>query len=318
MTGTEPTAPNAGRILVTGATGQVGRALSQLLGERAIAIGHEEADFSRPETLPAALDRFRPSAIINPGAYTQVDQAEREEERARLINAEAPGVIARWCARNAVPLIHYSTDYVFSGEGTRPWEESDPVGPLNAYGRTKLAGERAIAEAMGASGAWMIFRTSWVYDATGKNFVRTMLRLGAEKEQLRIVADQHGAPTYALHLARATLSALETAQGRGPDARAPDARFPSGIYHLCNAGETSWLGFAERIFARARELGIPLKVKTVEPTATASYPTPAPRPLNSRLNTGKARRELGLALPDWEQGLQECLELIASSQGAVS
>ena len=266
-------------ILILGATGQVGRALTALLGpDKCRALTRSEARLDHPEELATRLDRLKPSAIINAAAYTAVDLAEKEKDSARTINALAPGVLARWCAEHDIPFIHYSTDYVFSGEGDRPWQELDPIAPLNTYGATKAEGESRIAA---AGGKWLIFRTSWVYDADGKNFLNTMLRFGAERETLRVVADQHGAPTYAPHLARATLQALEKAL------QLPV--FPSGIYHLCNSGETTWHTFAQAIFEKARALQIPLKVQSVDAISSAEFPTPARRPSNSRMDLSKIR-----------------------------
>ncbi|MBC8146282.1 MAG: dTDP-4-dehydrorhamnose reductase, partial [bacterium] len=209
---------------------------------------------------------------------------------------ESPGVIATWGAERAIPLIHYSTDYVFPGSGTQAWSEVDDVAPLNQYGASKLAGERAIAD-VGAQA--IVMRTSWVYDAIGKNFVTTMLRLGRDRTTLSIVADQHGAPTYAPHLARATVDALHLAE--------QTSSFIPGIYHVCNAGETTWYDFASDIFANARERGIALTVDRLDPIATKDYPTPAARPLNSRLNTQKASDVLNITLPNWRDGLIECM-----------
>lgn len=289
-----------GKILIFGRCGQVGGALASLLKQRCTAVDREQADFTRPDTLADFLTSMNPAVVINGAAYTQVDQAEQERELARLINAEAPGALARWCAAHDRPFIHYSTDYVFSGAGERPWVESDSVAPLNVYGTTKQDGERRIAS---AGGRWMILRTSWVFDAAGKNFLNTMLRLGAEREVLRVVEDQHGAPTYAPHLAEATIRALDAALAL--------PSFPSGIYHLCGSGETTWHGFATAIFERARLRGVPLQVKQVEAIPSSSFPTPALRPLNSRLDTSKAASVLGVRLPDWTQGLEECLALKA-------
>lgn len=288
---------NPGLILITGSTGQVGRALVELAGERCIGLDRSQLDLSQPERLASCLEQWNPAAVINAAAYTQVDQAEKEEELARTINGEAPGVIARWCAARGIPFVHFSTDYVFAGNGERPWTEEDAVAPLNAYGRSKLEGEQQVAA---AGGRYLIFRTSWVYDATGKNFVTTMLRLARERETLNVVADQHGAPTYAPQLAAATLTALEQAQSL--------AQFPSGIYHLCHSGETTWHGFAEAIFAAARGRGLDLKVQTVGAIPSSAYPVPAKRPENSRLNTAKAQQVLGVRLPDWHVGLSECMK----------
>ncbi len=294
----------SGTLLVLGANGQVGRALTTLLGPRAIALGRAQADLSRPseliEQIEAALrERAVPvntlGAVINAAAYTQVDRAESEEATALAVNAESPGLVARWCEDRGIPFVHYSTDYVFLGEGNVPWRESDATGPLSAYGRTKLEGERRVAE---AGGKHLIFRTSWVYDRDGKNFLNTMLRLRAERDVLRVVADQFGAPTYAPHLAQATLAALENARGA--------SRFPSGVYHLCGAGETTWHGFACAIFEAAERAGRhfsgPCRVEAIQ---TEEFPTPARRPRNSRMDCGKAARELGVRMPEWREGLRD-------------
>jgi dTDP-4-dehydrorhamnose reductase len=287
------------RVLVLGAGGQVGRALVAALGESAIGFDRDGADLSRPESLVERLDAHRPSSVINAAAYTQVDRAESEQALAMTVNGESPGIIARWCAARDVPFIHYSTDYVFDGSGSEPWDEDAPVAPLSVYGASKLAGEQGIA---GAGGRWLVIRTSWVYDAVGRNFVTTMLRLMRERSELSVVADQHGAPTYAPHLTSATISALSAALAM--------PAFPRGIYHLCNAGETTWHGFASAIAESARARGMELAVERINAITSAEYPVPATRPKNSRLNTNKARRVLGVALPDWRQGLVECIEML--------
>ncbi len=278
-------------ILIIGSNGQVGHALMEL-AENAIGVTRQEIDLEKIQFFPQESG-LRPSAIINAAAYTAVDKAEEEEIRAHQINAIAPGILAAYCKDQGIPFVHYSTDYVFDGSGDTYWKETDPVNPLSAYGRTKLAGERKIAE---VGGDYLIFRTSWVYDETGKNFLNTMLRLGGEREELRVVNDQTGAPTYARHLAVATLQALKNAQ------KAP--RFPSGVYHLSAGGKTTWHGFAEAIFSEAKEM----KVKKVIGIPSSEYPTPAKRPLNSRLDCSKAAQVLGVTLPDWRQGLKECME----------
>lgn len=285
------------RIVVLGANGQVGSALVALLGDRAVPLTRAEADLSQPDSLAAVLDAMMPDAVINAAAYTAVDKAEEEPDVAFAANADSPAAIARWCAAHNVPFVHYSTDYVFSGEGDTPWTEDDPKAPCNTYGATKLAGEKAI---VADGGKYLIFRTSWVYDATGKNFLNTMLRLGAERDALNVVADQIGAPSYAPHLAVATLQALEKATKM--------LQFPSGIYHMVNGGETSWHGFATAIFEGARSKGVALQIKTVEPIAASAYPTPAKRPLNSRLDCSHLHTTFDLALPQWEQGLAQALE----------
>jgi dTDP-4-dehydrorhamnose reductase len=241
---------------------------------------------------------------VNAAAYTAVDQAEQESELAHRINGEAVGVLAEEARRVGALLIHYSTDYVFDGSGSAPWREADATGPLSAYGRSKRAGEAAIAA---AGGDWLVLRTSWVFAARGKNFLRTILRLAAEREQLRIVADQVGAPTWARSIADATAQVLagaarERAQGC----------FRSGLLHLSASGETSWHGFASAIVAAARSLRPehPLAVKTIEPIPSEAYPLPAPRPKNSRLDNALLRSRYGLALPDWRIGMLRCLEEI--------
>ncbi len=281
--------------LVFGSNGQIGQALGALLDD-VIVLGRKEADFSKPESLRGVVAEIGPEAIINAAAYTQVDKAEEEEALATLINGDAPGVLAAEAAKLGIPFVHYSTDYVYDGSGDVPRDETTPTAPLGAYGRSKLAGEKAV-EAEG--GKYLIFRTSWVYDAFGKNFLKTMLRLAAEREQLRVVADQIGAPSYAPHLAAATLQALE------------NTNFTPGIYHMCNSGQTSWHGFAEAIFAEARACGMELKVQSVEPIPSSAYPTPAQRPLNSRLDCSTLRDTLGITLPDWREGLKEAMEIIS-------
>lgn len=285
------------RIAVLGANGQIGSALVAQLGERAIPLTRPQADLANPDSLAAVLDALQPDAVINAAAYTAVDKAESEPDAAFAANADSPAALARWCAAHDVPFVHYSTDYVFDGSGEAPWSEADHTHPQNTYGESKRAGENAV---IADGGKYLIFRTSWVYDAAGKNFFNTMLRLGAERESLSVVADQHGAPSYAPHLAEYTLKALEEA--------ADMSAFPSGVYHLVNAGVTSWHGFAAAIFAGAQKQGAALQIKTVEPIASSAYPTPAKRPLNSRLDCSLLRQVFGLELPAWEQGLAQALE----------
>jgi dTDP-4-dehydrorhamnose reductase len=290
-----------GQVIVVGASGQVGRALVSLLGANGIGLSRPVADLEHPEELLVILEKnlahHKVRAVINAAAYTQVDKAEEEHTAAMRINGEAPGLLARWCAAHEIPFVHYSTDYVFPGTGSRPWTENDDTAPLNVYGQSKLAGEQGIEA---AGGSYLVFRTSWVYDAVGKNFLKTMLRVGSERDQLSVVADQHGAPTYAPQLAQATLEALNQARA--------EEQFPNGVYHLCNSGETTWHGFAQAIFDAARAQGWNLKVQNVEAMQSAAYPTPAKRPLNSRLNTEKAHHVLGIKLPHWQDGLGACLK----------
>lgn len=291
-----------GKILIFGAHGQVGSACARILGSRAIALSREQADFSKPDSIKNVLDQWdsnRLSAVINCAAFTQVDLAEKELDLAFKINAESPGVIAQWCKERDFPFVHFSTDYIFSGVGEKPWGEDDETGPLNAYGRSKLEGENKIRECWGR---YLIFRTSWVYDASGKNFFKTMLKLGENRETLEVVSDQFGAPTYAPELAAAALQCLEVAMGK--------PKFPFGVYHLCHGGVTTWHQFAEAIFSAARAKGIPLHVKKVHPIPTKNYPTPAKRPVNSRLNTDRAYRTFEVRLPDWRVGLKAAMEHI--------
>lgn len=284
-------------VLVFGSSGQVGKSLLDLLGEDGIGFGRFEADFSQPDSVIRVLETIRPRCVINAAAYTQVDHAEKEEHLAIQINAVTPSLIAAYCRDSNIPLIHYSTDYVFEGSGERPWTEEDVPNPVNAYGRSKLKGEELIQK---VGGNYIIFRTSWVYDHQGKNFLTTMLRLGKEKMHLKVVNDQFGAPTYAKQLATATLLTLVTL--------AQHETFPSGIYHLCHGGETSWYQFTLAIYEHAKSLGLPLMVSQVDPISSNEYPTLAKRPSNSRLDCSKARDTLGVSLPAWQEGLASCME----------
>jgi dTDP-4-dehydrorhamnose reductase len=289
------------RVLVLGAGGQVGRALVALLGERGRGLDRAHADLTFVDALPDVLATHGPSVVINAAAYTEVDRAESDIDTAMIVNAEAPGVIARWCAAEGIPFVHFSTDYVFDGAGDEPHRESDPVAPLSIYGASKLAGERRVAE---SGGDWLVVRTSWVYDAIGRNFLTTMLRLMRERSTLDVVDDQHGAPTYAPHLAAATLAALDRACAIRRDGR----EYPRGIYHLCATGETTWHGFAVAIGDEARRRGIELAIEQIIPIPSDRYPVAAVRPKNSRLNTDKAHDVLGVRLPHWREGLTECIE----------
>ena len=285
------------KILIIGGTGQVARALGSVFGANAIISGRRDFDLSKPELLEKKLDELKPTLVLNAAAYTQVDKAESESDLAFLVNAEAPKVIADWCAKNQAILIHYSTDYVYPGNGSKPWREDDVIGPLNVYGASKAKGDRYISD----SGCQhLIFRTSWVYDSHGKNFLNTILRLGQEKETLKIVSDQIGAPTFAGDLALATVKAYQSA------IRA--AKFPSGIYHLCNEGETSWYEFANTIVSGAQNLGFKLKLKEILPIPSEEYPTPAKRPKNSRLEMTKLKNTFNITMPSWQDALKRCLK----------
>jgi dTDP-4-dehydrorhamnose reductase len=240
--------------------------------------------------------KHRPSWIINPAAYTAVDKAESEVKLAEAINAVAPGVLGEEAAALHIPVIHVSTDYVFAGDGTRPWVETDATGPLGVYGRTKLEGEQALAQ---SGAAYMIFRTSWVYGATGKNFFRTILRVARERESMNIVADQFGAPTWSRDLARLSLHVIDKAAADTENA----VQHLRGIYHACNAGETTWFGFAEEILRQAAQQEPDVVFATLHPVPTEAYPTPAKRPSNSRMNCSLLAEKLGFQMPGWRESL---------------
>ena len=282
------------RILLTGCAGQLGRELKRslcCLGD-VIACDRQEFDLADPDALRDAVRDAAPAVIVNAAAHTAVDKAESEPELAMAINAIAPGVLAEEAKRLGALLIHYSTDYVFDGTKPAPYTEDDSPAPLSVYGRSKREGELAIAA---ADGRHLIFRTSWVYGLHGANFMKTMLRLGKERDELRVVGDQIGAPTWSRHLADAT--ALIVARR--------DAT--QGLYHLAAAGETSWHGYAEAIFAEARRAGLLNKSPVVHRITSADYPLPAARPANSRLDCSRFRRDFDLTLPDWRTGLIDCL-----------
>ena len=288
--------PSSPRILLLGADGQVGWELRRaLLPLGAVqAMNRTQCDLGDLSALHALLDRERPDILVNAAAYTAVDQAESEPELATRINAEAPAVLAQYAAAHGAWLVHYSTDYVFDGSKSAPYVELDAPNPQSVYGRSKLAGEQAIAQ----SGCkHFTLRTSWVYAARGGNFAKTMLRLAHEREQLRVVADQTGAPTSAELIADVTALALHRMQ--------TDATFAaqaSGLYHLAATGSTTWHGYARFVIQHALALGMTLRCAPdqVQPIATADYPLPAPRPANSRLDCGKLQSVLGVHLPQWE------------------
>jgi dTDP-4-dehydrorhamnose reductase len=280
------------RILLTGATGQLGCELAGLLtAHDVVAPPRSACDLAEPRSIRDAVRDARPDLIINPAAYTAVDRAEQEPELARAINAIAPAVLAEEARRLGVPLIHFSTDYVFSGEASEPYTEDHATAPINVYGHTKLEGEQAI---QGSGCIHVILRTSWVYSRHGRNFLLTIERLARERTRLTIVADQRGTPNWARELARATVALA----GIGRDELSARA----GIYHLSARGETTWHGFAKAIVASMRLA----HAVEVEPIATADYPTPARRPAYSVLDATKLQCAFGLVLPHWEDSLCEC------------
>ncbi len=291
------------RILVTGRDGQVGWELERCLaglGE-VIGVGRRQFDLARPKAVYAELDKMSPDVIVNAAAYTAVDRAETDEEAALTVNAAAPGELARWARRNGAALVHYSTDYVFDGSGDVPWRETDVPRPLSAYGRSKLAGEEAIRTG-GCS--HLILRTSWIYAMRGQNFLRTMLRLAGEREELRVVSDQIGAPTWARTLAQATAHILARA-GASRAALTTSFADRGGTFHLASRGHCSWYDFANRIFELCPDPQRPLQ--GVTPISTQAYPTPALRPRNSRLCVAHAESTWNLQLPNWDDALRLCL-----------
>jgi len=289
------------RILLTGVNGQVGGALRAPLASLGTVIAADRAliDLSRPGDVPAALDKAAPDLIVNPAAYTAVDRAENESELAYKVNAEAPREMARWAASHGVPIVHFSTDCVFDGSGSRPWREDDCTGPLSVYGASKLAGEIAVRD---AGGSHLVIRTSWVFASQGNNFLTAIIRLARERSELRIVADQIGAPTSARSIAEALRSILT---GNGIEQKFKAAE---GLVHLANAGETSRHGFACAIVDGLRKRGDRLAVDTITAIASGEFPTAATRPYNSRLSMARYETVFGASMPDWKDALDRELD----------
>ena len=291
------------KVLLFGAGGQVGWELQRSLAPlgELIALDRHSAslcgDLGDLQGLMATVQKVRPDVIVNAAAHTAVDKAESEATLAHTLNALAPGVLAQEAARVGALLVHYSTDYVFDGSGTRPWREDDATGPLSVYGQTKLDGERLI---QAACPNHLIFRTSWVYAARGGNFAKTMLRLGQERERLSVIDDQFGAPTGADLLADVTAHAIRQVLHRPQDA---------GLYHLVAGGETTWNGYAKYVLGQAKQASPAINIKAVEvaAVATSAFPTPARRPHNSRLDTSRLQATFGLSLPDWQLGVARML-----------
>ncbi len=294
------------KILLLGKNGQVGWELQRALAPLAEVIsldrsgwGDFSGDMSQPQAIRETILKLKPNVVVNASAYTAVDLAESESELADLINHQTVKVIADVCHQEQILFVHYSTDYVFSGLGTQPFTETDVVAPLNVYGKTKALGEQAIID---SGCAHLIFRTSWVYATKGKNFLKTMLNLAQQREELSIIDDQIGAPTSAELIADITVHAI-------PQVLANQQK--AGIYHLVASGETTWFDYANFIFKQARILGQTLQVAKVNPIATSAYPTPAVRPHNSRLHNAKLQNTFELILPQWQKGVERTLaELI--------
>ena len=302
------------RILLTGTTGQVGGALCGRLADlgEVIPVNRTQLDLARPETVTAALDLLKPDLVVNPAAYTAVDRAEDERALAFRVNAEAPGIIAAWGARHDVPLIHFSTDYVFDGSGKRPWREDDLPSPLSTYGESKLAGEAAVRA---ADGVHLIVRTSWVYSSVGSNFMLTIARLAAARKELSVVADQFGAPTSARVIADAVMKIL-TLEEAGLVDRLSQAR---GVINITCAGETSWHGFATAIVDGLVQRDIDVKTERILPITTDDYPTRAKRPSNSRLAPGRLAETFGVRTMYWQTALEvELNELARNCRTLIS
>lgn len=284
------------KILINGRHGQVSHELQRRLGAAGelIVLGRDQLDLAQPDQIRRQVQNVRPDLIINAAAHTAVDLAESEPQSAFAINAVAPGILAEEALALDIPLIHYSTDYVFDGSKAGPYTEDDTPNPLGVYGKSKLAGEQAIRD---VQGKYLILRTSWVYSTHGRNFLLTMQRLLQEKPELRVVADQIGAPTWAGTIANSTLALIERWQANEV------ANW--GTYHLTAQGETSWFGFAQAIGEALRQQGKPCA--DLLPIPSSDYPTPAARPLNSRLDCSRLQRDWGVSQPDWQTALRECL-----------
>ncbi|MDH3732261.1 MAG: dTDP-4-dehydrorhamnose reductase [Gemmatimonadota bacterium] len=298
------------KVLVTGRTGQVGSAICRELKDRVdvVATGRDELDLADLERIPRFICETRPDLIINAAAYTAVDRAEDDPDVALALNARAVHVLGEVAAGRGIAIVHYSTDYVFDGSQATPYTEDDPPAPLSVYGRTKRLGEVALAS---SGAAYLTLRVGWVYSSRSGNFLTTMLRLMRERERLRVVADEFGAPTWSRDIARATVRVLEAMAGppeawtRASLRAALESR--GGLYHLSPGGETSWHGFAEEILASAASGPAPLRVRDIIAIPASEWPSTAPRPLNSRLSSERLAAETGLRLPDWTEGVSACI-----------
>ena len=302
----------SGSILLTGVTGQVGGALLHTLAPlgEIVAPRREQMDLANPSSIRETIRAVRPRWIVNPAAYTAVDKAESEPSLTYAINHVAVETIGQQAKAINAGVIHFSTDYVFDGQGTMPYRETDPTGPRSVYGASKLAGEQALA-ATGA--AHIILRTSWVYGSTGKNFLLTILKLARERDTLRIVADQHGAPTWSRDLAQLTTAIIQQCEARGTQEEKPlveSLGTISGVYHVTGGGETTWHGFAEEALRQAGERQPSVALAALHAIPSIEYPTPAQRPYNSRLDNQKLARTFGQRLPEWRQSLASVMDLL--------
>ncbi|HSR01556.1 MAG TPA: dTDP-4-dehydrorhamnose reductase [Methylophilaceae bacterium] len=293
------------KILLTGINGQVGHALqSHLTCFDCVGMSRKKLDLTNAQMIRRVIQEIKPDIIINPAAYTAVDKAESEPELAYAINAIAPGVIAEEAKKLGAALIHFSTDYVYDGSKTTPYDEADEVNPISIYGKSKLAGEDAI-RAVGIP--HLILRTSWVYGAYGKNFLKTIVKLASEREELGIVADQFGAPTSDLSIAEGVAKLLLK--------WLPEKEYMTGIYHLTNTGRTSWHGFACEIVKQYnKRVSLKVAERNIKPLTTADYPTPARRPANSCLNNKKLKSTFDFVLPSWQEGLKDVIQTMGINQ----
>lgn len=294
------------RILVTGAQGQVGLSLAETAAARGVellAVGRADLDITRKSSVDAGMLAHKPDVVVNAAAYTAVDKAESEPDKAHLVNATGAGNVAEACRAAGVPIIHISTDFIFDGMKAAPYSESEAPLPLSVYGCTKLAGEKAVAAGCPSH---LILRTAWVHSPFGHNFVKTMLRLAEIRDEIGVVDDQVGSPTFAPHLAEAILSVAERVAGDNPQ------RMPWGVYHVADGGETSWCGLARAVFDHSKARGGPYSC--VKAIATADYPTPARRPSNSRLACDKFERVSGIVLPHWTSGVEDCVARILQGE----
>jgi dTDP-4-dehydrorhamnose reductase len=304
------------KALILGRAGQLGWALGRRLEGRAgiVSVGHDEIDLAGPaDAIERLVDEVGPDVVFNAAAHTAVDRAETERETAFAINARAPAALASACARRGALLLHWSTDYVYDGAKPTPWVETDPTGPLNVYGASKLAGDEAV---IGSDAAAIVLRTSWVFGDHGGNFAKTMLRLAIERDALRVVGDQVGAPTWAGRLADVAVSIVDRAVASGDAAGWLAAR--RGVYHCAASGETSWADYARCVLAAAADTPayagrLKATADRVEAIPSSAYPTPAARPMNSRLDCSKLRRVFGVTLPDWREDVTALVKRLGAA-----